>query len=439
MADKMTYIDPADILAEDNSRYGLKIYRLEALAADIVASGGVHTPVEVAPLPKNDPSGKPYKLTAGFYRHAAASQLNESSGAGLLLPAVVHAVETPIERLKRQLSENMERENQSPMDKAIAIAKLMDLDLPKIEIRKIFSVPGGRKGLTMQPASNSYINMHLSFLDLHKDIQKKIHDGLIGVQAAYELTRVSADKRQALLDTIETNRLAQIDKDEADEAKFLDQEKKLSIANEKVAGITKEYEETLKEAEGVATVLIEAQKAQSDAVEASVSAFRAKAVPGLTPEAKKEAEAQYKAAVKVVTDTERALKEAQKVADVAAKEAARLKERADSAAKKMEERAEATAAKRRAASLSTPVSSREVRQSAVDSGVTNGVISLNAVEMRNVVNELALPGPAEKVQAIGKALVSCFKGSTTPSQLFVELSKITGEYKPKTAVRSKGK
>ena len=227
-------LDPSVILADSNSRFGLKPLRVESLKLSILQEGGVMTPVEVEPLEK-PVDGHLYRLTAGFYRHAAVTELNEKDSAGLTLPAIVKPLGDETVRLKRQLAENMERENQSPMDKAVAIKRLVDAGVPRIEIRKIFSTPGGRKGLVVQIASNSFINMTLSFLDLPKAIQEKIHDGRVGVAAAYELTKVNPEKRAAVLERAEADRIKAIEAEEKDEQKFLDSEKKAQEAREKEA------------------------------------------------------------------------------------------------------------------------------------------------------------------------------------------------------------
>lgn len=443
--DKLIYLDPNDILMDDNSRFALKRYRLEEMKASIVASNGVHTPIEVSPLPKNDPSGKSYRLTAGFYRTTAVQELNELAGAGLTIPAMVHKLESPVERLKRQLSENMERENQSPMDKAIAIGRLMHEGLTKMDIRKIFSLPGGRKGFTMQPASNSHINMHLSFLELPKAIQNLIHDGKVGVVAAYELTKIDPSKREAILERVEKERQAAMDREEAEETKLLEQEKKMSIASEKVEEVKKEAESEQVAADKAAEDLKAAEAAQLEAVDATVEAFRAMKIPGLTPEEKKAAEDKHAAIKKAGSDAEKKLREAQKVAEATAKDAAKAKEKAIAAEVRAQEKAAKMAATRKgAASKAAPatagsVSPREVRGAARAAGApATGSVALNSTEMRKVVDELCLPSGYPLVESIGKAFKSCFLGTTTPPQLLTELSKITGEHKAKPGPTAKG-
>ena len=203
-------LDPSVILADDNTRYSLKDTRIHALAASIKATGGVMVPVEVEPLTPAV-NGQKYRLTTGYYRHAAVSLLNKDEGAGLTLPAIIQDC-GPYRRMKRQLAENMERENQSPMDQAIAIKKLLDAGVPKIEVRELFQ-HRGHKG-KMQPASNSFINISLSFLDLPKDIQREIHSGTVGVADAYRLTKLTPDKQKEVIEEAKAQREKEVEWDE---------------------------------------------------------------------------------------------------------------------------------------------------------------------------------------------------------------------------------
>src|SRR5271154_6125963 len=149
---ELVRLDPAVILADSNTRFSLKPSRVESLAKSILERGEVLEPVEVEKIDASV-NGHQYRLTTVFYRLAAVSQLN-LTGAGLTVPAIIRPIPTPQERLRRQLAENMERENQSPMDQAVAIESLLASGLTKMEVREIFSRPGGRKGNKIQPASN---------------------------------------------------------------------------------------------------------------------------------------------------------------------------------------------------------------------------------------------------------------------------------------------
>lgn len=437
MADKLMQLDPNDILAEDNSRFGLKRFRIDRLAADIVASGGIKVPGEVSPLPKNHESGKSYRLTAGFYRHAALTLLNEN-GAGLMFPCMVHSIDAPLERRKRQVSENNERENLSPMDRAIAMSLLLGEGMSKLEIRKEFAVPGGRKGLTMQPLSNSSLNMTMSFLSLPNSVQERIHDGRIGVNAAYELVKIlkkSPAKFDATLEQIEANRLADIDREEKEEAAFLEEEKKAAAAGEKVAAVVVEFEKVKVEAESAATTLAEALAAETASVEKVAELYKAMKAKGQTDEQAKASKEAYNTALAAAKAQEKVVKEFQKAADAAKKEADALAKKVQTAEEKAQANRDKIAAARAAKAggaptpaADAPTSGAAVRKAAAQTGAGSGPVQLNRTDIGKMVDELSLPGSAPKVQEIGKAFKSALAGITTPKQLYVELQKITGEY-----------
>src|ERR1700724_1215332 len=94
----MIQLDPVAILADDNTRYGLKQSRIESLAKSIIDRGEVLEPIEVEPLAEAS-NGHSYRLTTGFYRLAAVQHLNTTQAAGLTIPAIVRPVPTPQERL----------------------------------------------------------------------------------------------------------------------------------------------------------------------------------------------------------------------------------------------------------------------------------------------------------------------------------------------------
>ncbi len=109
-------LDPKLILGDRNTRFNLKATRLETLKADIVDKGGVMQAIEVDLLPE-PVDGAQFRVTSGHYRLQAVKELNEN-GAGMKIPATFVPVDNELTRLKRQIAENLERENQSPMDRA---------------------------------------------------------------------------------------------------------------------------------------------------------------------------------------------------------------------------------------------------------------------------------------------------------------------------------
>lgn len=416
----LTQLDPSVILADENSRFGLKRLRIESLMQSILEQGGVMQPVEVEPIEGAGKGEPQYRLTAGFYRHAAVSELNEKQNAGLTLPAIVKPLGDPTMRLKRQLAENMERENQSPMDKAIAIKKLEDAGVPRLEIRKIFSTPGGRKGLSLQPASNAFINMTLSFLDLPKAIQEKIHDGRVGVAAAYELTKVSPDKRADVLERAEADRIKAIEVEEKDEEKYLNSIKKAEEAKAKEAAAA----EALKKAEA------DIEAAKKDAEELlKVAAEKYQAAKVAKGEEKAKAEEAFKAAESFAKAAD---KKVETLTGTISKLSAQSEKAAKLAAEKLAQLANArkTAKADAANKGKQAVGSKDVKKAAAAEGASTQYVKLNATEMRRIIDDLALaPGSFPKVREIMKAIKSCFDGVTTDRQLYSQLATLTGEKK----------
>lgn len=418
----LVQVAPEKILADDNSRFNLKKLRVDALATSILESGGVLTPIEVEPLAKPH-NGAQYRLVSGFYRHAAVTKLNAEQGAGLTLPAIVRQLNDPTVRLRHQLAENMERENQSPMDKAVAIKKLLDAGVARGEVRRIFSAVGGRKGLAIQPLSNAMLNIHLRFLELPKAIQQKIHDGVVGVAAAYQLGKVPADKRADVLERAERERIAQIDAEERDEEKYLTAEKKLHEAQAKAEEATTELQAATEEENQTLALVQEKTQALREAQQAIPANAKA-------PDAK--------VAIERVKAAEVDVKAAEKLAKEVKAKLAKLQDKVKSSAEVAKEKAAVLDAARKAAKPGAKkpkaVGPEDVKKAAKDAGVEGaGQVALTASQMRECIAELALPGSYPTVALIGVVIKDCFDGGMTPKELYTELAVIVGE---KTAVPS---
>lgn len=419
MTDQLVQVPPEKILADDNSRFSLKRSRVDSLAASILESGGVLTPVEVEPL-KPAQNGFEYRLTSGFYRHAAVAKLNKEQQAGLLIPAMVRKPADATDRLKHQLAENMERENQSPMDQAIAIKKLMDAGMPRLEIRRIFARPGGKKGAQIQPASNAWVNIVLRFLELPKAIQTKIHEGVIGVEAAYELGKVPPEKRQAVVERAEAERLRQLEIEEKDEEKYLQAENRLIEAQSK-------EKEAVSQVDATKAAIEAAEKTVAEKL-AALKAIQKEPYLELDAKGKEELKERLKAA-------ETDLKGAEKASKDAKNELAKLLNTAKKAAEVAEEQKAKLDAARKAVKSNgkkavKPVGKEDVRAAAKAEGVDTGSVPLNATEVKQYVKDMTRIKEWPKVAAIGHALQNCFSGVTTPKQLYIELAEITGESKP---------
>lgn len=410
--EQLIQLDPTKVLAEDNIRFAILQSDKDVLKEAIKAMGGVKVPVEVEVLA--GVKGFTHKLTTGFRRHASVLELNRDERAGLTLPAIVRTTADATDRLRTQLSENLDRKNLSPMDLAVAIDKLFKAGLTRIQVRESFPRPTGKKG-TPEPASNAWVNMTLSFLELPKTIQAKIHDGSVGVKAAYELTKVTPDKRAAVLERAEKDMEKEREKEEAEEKKYL-------ALESKIAETAKASEEAaIKLDEAKAELEIRELAAQEAAKKATALYEKTRGAKGddktkLT-ESFKAAETDAKAADKHVAT---AKKELDKLTDTHEK----TSQQAEELKAKLEE------ARKAAPKPSTKkgVSDTDVKKAAKAEGVEGaGVVQLNATDMRKTIADLALPGPYAKVTLIGVAIKKCFDGISTPGEMLKELAAITGD------------
>lgn len=430
------YLAPEAVLADDNSRFNLKQSRLDSLSASVEEMGEILQPVEVEELPapvvtapiKGKKGGAAtaaqtftHRLTSGFYRHKVAELLN-AKGAGLKLPAIVRVVPDALTRLKHQLTENMERENQSPMDKAVAIKKLLDAGMSRVEVRNLFAAAGGRKGSTVQPLSNSMLNIMLNFLELPKDIQAKIHDGRVGVAAAYELGRVAPDKRSAVLARAEADRAAEEDKQAKEEDRYLAAEKKLVDAKEEAKTILAQAEEK-KAGVVAAEELIKTKTGALRDIQRSPLGD-GRGYLELNPDEKSTVSEKLKAAE---ADVKGAQKEATKVKN----ELAKLLTKAKTAEQTAEEKKAALETARKNAKKSAkkplPVGPDDIKQASKAEGTDTGHIALSAAEMRSFINQVAERAEHPKVKAFGQVIKRCFDGVITTKDCYHQMAVLTGE------------
>ena len=407
---------PEELLNESNIRFGLKLSRIAVLADSITRLGRVHTNLKVEELAEPGPNGEKYLIREGHYRQAAATLLNKQ-GAGILLPCTVEDALEGVERLKYQISENLDRENMSPMDMAVAIKELVDCNTSKVEIRQMFPRGGGRKGLAVQPLSNAMLNIYLSFLEFPKKIQTLIHDGVLGVGDAYKLSKRPKSDWDAIVAEAEAERAKESEAEDKLESQYLDAEKKAAEAQARLDAQKKELEE----AEKAVITAKQAAKAKAlEAVEANNATLtaespEAKEKAKLAAKAKKaEAEAADRAAAKAAAD-------AAKLAEKAGKHVAEVAER-----RKKLEAARKEQEKKGKKKLDT--------EKATDK-LDNALKALNSHEIKEMINMLKLPGSPSKVQRIGVALERCFYGvegrMSTDGELLAELSWVTGERKEK--------
>lgn len=397
--DQIVQLKPDAILADDNIRHSLKKVSIDTLMDDIEAYGEVHTPIEVEQL-SPAVNGHNYRLTVGHMRHAAVTRLNAEKQAGLTLPALVRVAGTPLERLKRQLSENIVRESLSPMDIAVSIGKLKALDMPLKDICKMFSSPTGPKG-QMVPASYAKIAMYDKFRELPSAIQTKIHSGLIGTSAAYELTKVDADKRADVLAKAEKDRAEAIEREAKWEARYDAEQKKSQAQKDKEAAIEMEKQV-------VADELKAAKDEKLKHVAEMEKAFKAST---LGP---KDEQEKAKIALKAATD---AMQAADKLATKKEKELERLtapkvKSTETAAKAKMDLLAKRNKSKQ----AGKKISPAEVKKAAKELGANKGATPLTGAEMREFIVEMASTRSTPGVQSIGKIVKARIDGITASNK-----------------------
>lgn len=426
VAEQLVQLDPAKVLADANIRFNLKQTSINSLADDILTSNGVLVPVEVETISPAQ-NGFTHRLTAGFYRHAALLKLNKEQKAGLTLPAIVRDTHDPVVRLRHQVSENMARESMSPMDQAIAADQLLKAGLSRMEVRTIFARPGGRKGLVVSPMSNAMLNITLRFLELPKAIQEKIHDGRVGVAAAYELGKVAPDKRDAVLKRAEAERESQMAKEEADEKKYLAAEKALTDAQVEERDAKGKVEEAKKAIEAAAEAVKAKQLALKEVRKAPFLELDAKGKKETT-ERLNASLADVKAAEKLQKEAKNSLAKILEQANKAAEKATEQKAKLDASRKPVK-----AAGKKQS---KAEVGPGDVKKAAKELGAGDGNVPLTLAEIRQAVKDVA-SSKNEFVSAIGKAFKDCFDGGNTPKLLMDELGVIIGAISGQQAASAK--
>ena len=425
-------VDPGILLADDNSRFNLKKDRIESLLEDIKVHGMIQ-PIEVMEL-ESPVNGCLYRVTSGHYRTEVGLKLKEENPS-YTVPVVVRPAADGADRLKRQLAENVERENLSPMDMAVAAQRLLDAGVPKLDIRAIFKRPGGKKGNKVQPCSNAYLNILLSFLEFPKGIQNKIHSGELPFSSAYKLSRYPKEKWDAIVADAEAAREKELEQEAKEEEKFLKSEQKAAEADTKLKAVTTELEAAQAKAAG----LTEAAKAS--AAKAKEAYDSLKAVPAKDKEKKTEAEKAFKEAEEKNKEADKAAVEAQAALEKLQGKAKTAAEHAEERRKKLEAARQLQAKKgpspaqidkAAAGQGATPRESKEGTAGHKGVKPTPGVVPLNATQMREMVHNLGLPGSYPKVSVIGQILERCFGSLITPGQAYEELAySVTKEKKEK--------
>lgn len=415
---EIVHLVPESILADDkdNVRLSLKPSKVQQRKLSILEHGQqqpVH--VELLSTPIKD---KTYRLIAGYYRLAAINAINAESNGGpkMTIAAIVSDEMSPVDRYKMQVVEN-DREEASLMDQAVSIKRALDLGMSRAEVRSLYARPKGKKG-EITPASNAWVNMMIDLLELPKGVQDRIHNGVLGLKAAYTLGRLPKESQQAVIEQAEAARQREEDREAAAEAKILKVESKLAeqaakaqAAVDKVATLKQE----VVEARAVLT-----QRKQE------LAAVKAEDTP-LEPQAAKVAHERLKAAMKNSVEAGKLLKKTQNQLASATKAKGDLLDRQ---AGNVEPKPVKTKRVGKAKSKKSGISAEEVTKQAKKLGVDEGKLKpLNLQEVKEVIYDVKKFKDSARIRLIGEAFDKCLKSEFTTNQLIAELVRITSPAK----------
>ncbi|WDF49872.1 ParB/RepB/Spo0J family partition protein [Paenibacillus sp. KACC 21273] len=148
---------PLKLIEEDKDqpRYNFEEENLKELAENIKMVG-LLSPIKVLPLE----NGK-YKLIFGHRRYKACSLLKMEN-----IPAIISQNESEIDIYLQQLTENIQRENFTPVEEAEAFSKLMN----DVKFRMSKMMLANKLGKNQQ-----YISKKLELLNFGRNVQVLIH------------------------------------------------------------------------------------------------------------------------------------------------------------------------------------------------------------------------------------------------------------------------
>lgn len=401
--------------AENTARYSLLPTRVERLKAAILRQGGVHTPVVVAPL--SGVKGKTHKLLAGFGRFAAVEALNKE-GAGLKLPALVIDSLTGVDLLKRQISDNADRESMSPLDTAVAIKGLLDQGVSKGDVRSMFPRSTGKKA-AIEPMSPALMNIYLNMLELPKAIQVAIHEGRVGVGAAYELTKVEPARRVEILERAEKNRLRDLEREAKEDARLAKSEESEGTKAEKLAAAEKALTEATEAHEATKVLIVEKEAAEKEAGKVPENYLT-------LPEAEKKPIAERLAAAR--TDLRGVRKEAIKTQNAMQKAEVALR-RITNPDEKPEPTATPVNGKAKVKTTKKAVGAQDVKRAAKEAGASTKLIPATMKDINNLVQALTMSKAGKVTAPLGLLLRSFLEGTINQGVCRTEIEVLVGDRK----------
>lgn len=394
----------------ENIRCELKPYTIEHLARQIQEMGGIHTALKVEPHEKGT-----YMIREGYRRYAAALYLEEH-GVPISLPCIIEPVTTSRkERILKQLSENRDRDNLSPLEISKTIHMLLEEGVSREEIMQRFSRPGGRgKTPAMEPLSEAGYSYYVRYLELPEEAQQALHHGTLAITAANRILDESDPRKRAqLLRDAEQKRQERLAQDEARD-KQLEKLKAENAKNQAALSKNREIVEAKTKEIGPLEKEYLEHKTASDAAYKSIG--------NLKGEKRETAYKAYQAMEAMTKQARSKLKTAQNE-----KRKAQWDIRRTAATRKKVAVEERSQKKRRTL---TP---KDVHNATADQ---SGRMKLGALDMRAAVKYWR-EGPFPRVQSVAIIIQKTFDSLLTADQARRALAKVTGDDKRPTARKAR--
>lgn len=196
----------ADIGELENVREEIEPDRLAELAESIRVQGLIH-PVAVRPAPAEATHGKRYELIVGYRRLTAVRQLGKDQ-----IPAVVHHADDQ-QALAKMITENLQRENLSPLAEARAMKRMMET----------FSWTQSQVAAHLG-VHRTQVVKRLQLLSLPSVVRGYVEEGKITASHAEVVARMESEQAQAELAELAVRTGASVQKLNAYAGKIKQQE-----------------------------------------------------------------------------------------------------------------------------------------------------------------------------------------------------------------------
>ena len=169
-----------------NERQPREFFDQDALneLAESIKRFGLMQPVEVRCLGV-DRGSKVYELIAGERRWRA----HQLAGLTTIRAEVVADEMDELEAFKRSVSENINREDMTPIEEAKAFRRILD-----DEEEATPATVAAEFGKSVQ-----FVNLRLALLNLTEEVQQHVNSGAIGTQAAVQIAALTPGNQSAVM------------------------------------------------------------------------------------------------------------------------------------------------------------------------------------------------------------------------------------------------